>query len=143
LTKRIYDARQPNFLNTIRLVVVALLAAIVVACLGGYQDPGAGSQSGKIRFDLSALNEYGLYGPTDGLRALDYEFCIPGREEIIEAVRAIDPTIQIHRTSRGRIGCSASEYLAVGSTHQPGYRQALDRLALLDYVARIEQSFGE
>jgi hypothetical protein len=47
------------------------------------------------------------------------------------------------RRSRGRIGCTGDQYLCVGSTHQPGFRAVLARLARLPYIDRIEQSFGE
>jgi hypothetical protein len=31
----------------------------------------------KITFDISKLDEYGLYGPPGGKQALSYEFYIP------------------------------------------------------------------
>jgi hypothetical protein len=33
--------------------------------------------------------------------------------------------------------------LCLGSTHQPGWRSVLERLAALDYVARIDRFWGE
>jgi hypothetical protein len=99
--------------------------------------------SDKIRFDLSRLNQDGLYGPPDGLRALEYEFCIPARQDLADHVRAIDPTIEIYPGSRGRIGCTGDQYLCIGSTHQPGYRAVLAGLARLDYVTQIDQSHAE
>jgi hypothetical protein len=54
------------------------------------------SASPKIRFDLSGLNPDGLYGPPDGLRSLSYELCIPARQDLVDEVRAIDPTIQVY-----------------------------------------------
>src|SRR5262249_42287053 len=97
----------------------------------------------KLGFDLSKLDEHGLYGPPNGLRALEYEFCIPAREDLVGHVRKIDPTLRVSRASPGRVGCSKDEYLCLGSTHQPGYRAVLLSLTQLDYVARIEQFYGE
>ncbi|MGB5295972.1 MAG: hypothetical protein WBP34_13550 [Thermoanaerobaculia bacterium] len=99
--------------------------------------------SGVIRFDLSRLNSDGLLGPPDGLRALSYEFCIPAGEAYVTQVEAIDSTAAIHRSSPGRIGCGEAEYLAIGHTHQPDFRQVLVRLSRLPYVDRIEQAHFE
>ena len=95
----------------------------------------------KITFSLEQLNESGLYGPPDGLRALHYEFCIPGDSQHEAEVRQIDPTIQISKTSPGRVGCTEGEYLCVGHTHQPDFRMVLFSLASLPYVKRIDQAF--
>ncbi len=97
----------------------------------------------KITFSLEQLNQDGLCGPPDGFRALHYEFCIPGDAVHEAQVRALDPTIQIHKKSRGRIGCGPGEYLCLGSTHQPGFRTVLLKLASLPYVKRIDQAFFE
>jgi len=50
----------------------------------------------KINFDLNQLNEQGLRGPPDGLRALAYEFCIPADPVLSARVKAIDPTVVIY-----------------------------------------------
>jgi hypothetical protein len=97
----------------------------------------------KITFSLDQLSQDGLCGPPGGLRALHYEFCIPGDAAHAVQVREIDPTLQIHPKSRGRIGCGQGEYLCVGSTHQPGFRTVLLRLAGLPFVRRIDQTFFE
>jgi hypothetical protein len=129
---------------SLRLLAV-LLVWVAAACapVGPSQQPREDAVSEKIRLDLSGLNADGLYGPPNGLRALSYEFCIPARQDLADEVRAIDPTVQISASSRGRIGCSTGQYLGVGSTHQPGFRMVLDRLARLAYVTHIDQSYAE
>jgi len=97
----------------------------------------------KIRFDLDRLDPEGLQGPRDGLRSLHYEYCIPDRRELIRKVTAIDPTLEIQRSARGRIGCASDELLCLGHTHQAGYRSVLERLAALDAIAEIRESFFE
>ena len=99
--------------------------------------------SPKINVDLANVNSEGLRGPPDGLRAVHYEFCIPTGEDRVEEVRSIDPTAQFMPGSRGRIGCARDQILVVGNTHQRSYRQALERLAALDYVNRIVENFLE
>ncbi|MCB0557940.1 MAG: hypothetical protein H6573_01920 [Lewinellaceae bacterium] len=96
----------------------------------------------KIRFDLSQLDERGLRGPTDGKVALDYEFCIPRKEQYRREVERMDPSLKL-QTARGRIGCGRDQYLCLGNTHQKNYKKILYRLAQLPYVERIEQAFFE
>jgi hypothetical protein len=102
-----------------------------------------GAVSTKIHFDLSEFNDDGLYGPPEGLRAAMYEFCIPALADLAAEVASIDPTVQIYAVSPGRIGCSRDEYLCIGSTGQPGFRQVLANLAQLDYASRIQLSVPE
>lgn len=93
----------------------------------------------KVAFDLSSLDENGLYGPADGKRSLDYEFCIPTGDAYAQAVGAIDPSVRFFPQSLGRIGCSEDEVLAIGNTHQSDYADILIELANLDYIDRIQQ----
>ncbi len=133
--------------------LLSLSLVFLLGLLGGLQamlSPGRAEDRpvqinplSKITFNLGQLNDQGLYGPPDGLRALHYEFCIPGEAAPETRVREIDPTIQIFKKSRGRIGCGPGEYLALGSTHQPGFKEVLLRLASLPYVKRIDQAFFE
>jgi hypothetical protein len=99
--------------------------------------------SGVVRFDLSRLNGEGLLGPPDGLRALSYEFCVPAVEAHVGEVETIDSTVAFQRSSPGRIGCGEGEYLAIGHTHQPGFRDVLDRLSHLPYVSEIQEAHFE
>ncbi len=96
----------------------------------------------KINFDLSQISPDGLIGPPNGLRSLSYEFCIPATEKHLNEVRSINSAIQISR-SPGRIGCTKNQYLCIGETHTPQWREILLAIAKLDYVQRIDQFFGE
>ena len=91
----------------------------------------------KVEFDLAQLDAEGLRGPADGKVAVSYEFCIPNTDECKARVKAIDPTVQFMPGSRGRIGAGKQECLCIGSTHQKNFRQVLQALANLPYVARI------
>lgn len=101
-----------------------------------------GAPTDKIRFDVTALDQAGLYGPANGLRALSYEFCIPDEPHAQAEVRSIDASLRL-QSARGRIGCGDGELLCIGNTHQPRYRAVLEALARLPYVARIEQAHFE
>jgi hypothetical protein len=125
-------------------VLLTLLISLYLAPSGcKAEEPRQVDPMSKITFRLAQLNQEGLYGPPGGLRALHYEFCIPGDAAHAAQVREIDPTIQIFPKSRGRIGCAAGEYLCIGSTHQPGFKTVLVKLARLPYVRRIDQAFFE
>lgn len=93
----------------------------------------------KITFDLEQLDENGLYGPPDGQRSLDYEFCVPEEPVLLETVQAIDPSLTLYPNSPGRIGCTAEQVLAIGNTHQPNAVPILMELANLDFIERIDR----
>jgi hypothetical protein len=120
------------------------LAAILSACSATPAGPPlTPAQQEKITLDLSTLDDRGLRGPRNGLRSMSYEFCIPAGERYAAEVRRIDPTVEVMRGSRGRIGCTGNQYLCVGNTGQRGYREVLERLAGLDYSSRIVESTFE
>ncbi len=123
-----------------RLFALLLLGLLSLPAVGG--GDGYLAVSPKIRFDVSALDDSGLYGPPDGLRALSYEFCIPDRPDTAARVRGIDKTVAMHK-ARGRIGCSKKQLLCIGHTHQADFRAVLDALSGLPYVTRIDQAFFE
>ena len=102
----------------------------------------ANSASAKIRFDLVKIGADGLVGPADGKRSLMYEFCIPAEDRYLKEVQAIDPSLQYSR-SRGRIGCTQAQYLVIGDTHNPQWRERLMAITRLEYVKQINEFFGE
>ena len=120
------------------LSLMMLLSGSVGARAGEGLDPMA-----VIGFDLDRLDASGLQGPPDGLRALDYEFCIPAGPGPRDQVAAIDPSARFYPGRRGRIGCAADQVLVLGNTHQGGFREILLRLAGLPYVARIAEAMFE
>ncbi|MFH1278978.1 MAG: hypothetical protein ABIK65_11460 [Candidatus Eisenbacteria bacterium] len=127
-------------MKRIRVAPWALLAA--AALLGCAAPPPTSREIDamarrKIGFDLARFRGDGLYGPPDGARTLDYEFCVPKREDLLAEVKAIDPSLRVMPGVRGRAGCGEGALLCVGNTGQPGFRQVLLRLARLDYVDRI------
>ena len=131
----------------IGLLGIALLGAMQVAqavesCDRPKPLPGAADPTSKITFDLARLSPEGLVGQVDARRSLSYEFCIPATPQALAEVRAIDPTLQ-HSRSPGRIRCTRDQYLVIGETHKPNWRDILTQLTQRPYVQRIDEFFGE
>ncbi|ELS01082.1 hypothetical protein Xen7305DRAFT_00007830 [Xenococcus sp. PCC 7305] len=96
----------------------------------------------KVTFDIFSISPEGLIGNGNSLRSLSYEFCIPQNQQYLAQIKAIDPTISFSN-SKGRIGCSETQYLCLGDTHKPNWRDILTAIANLAYVKQIDQFFGE
>jgi hypothetical protein len=126
------------------LVAFCLSAACGAGiCQAAETERGAPAPPGKLAFDLARLDEQGLYGPEDGKRSLDYEYCIPRGAAYRAEVAEIDPSARFQESSPGRVGCGLDQVLVLGNTHQPGFTRVLSRIAALDYVVRIEPSWFE
>jgi hypothetical protein len=97
----------------------------------------------KIKFDLSDIRPNGLRGFGSGLSAVDYEFCIPNDKQHYAAIKHINRTIQIYSGPKGRIGCSKTQLLCIGNTHQPHWKNTLKAIAALPYVKEIDETFFE
>jgi hypothetical protein len=123
----------------IKLMVSALLGLFVAGCQPVSSPDTKPSTPDKITFDLNQFDDDGLYGPPDGKRSLDYEFCIPQGDTYAEEVQAIDPTVNFYPMSPGRIGCTEQQTLAIGNTHQENFRLVLLELTNLDYIERIQR----
>ena len=66
-------------MKTTRLALLAALCLVLFMVMPSRANDGADPDPlSKITFPLDQLNQEGLMGPPDGLRALNYEFCIPG-----------------------------------------------------------------
>ena len=94
----------------------------------------------KIKFDYAAIDDSGL---RNGEVAVDYEFCIPADQKILDQVMKIDQGIRVMKSSKGRIGCTDQQWLCINSTHSPGWKNKLYAIASLSYVERIEETFYE
>ncbi len=99
--------------------------------------------SPKITFDLNLIGEDGLTKNPGGEVAIDYEYCIPADEKRAAELKKIDPSLKIHHKAKGRIGCSQSQWLCMGNTHQENWRKILLQITELDYVKQIDRTFFE
>lgn len=98
----------------------------------------------KIRIDLDKFTTDGYRTHPGGEKsAISYEFCIPSSDSIYAVVLAIDPTAAVMKGSKGRSGCSEKEWLVIGSSRQTGFKDVLKKLARLDYIKKITETFWE
>ncbi len=97
----------------------------------------------KIGFDINAIDKEGLIGPPDGKVALSYEFCIPVDDKSVNEVLKIDPSVKIHKKSKGRVACNKMEWLCIGNSHQEHAKAKIQRLAELSYIKRIQRAYFE
>lgn len=97
----------------------------------------------KITFDISEISPEGLIGESNSLSSVSYEFCIPANDEYLTEIQTINPEINYYSQSRGRIGCNRNQYLCIGDTHNPRWKEILISIASLDYVERIDRFYGE
>ena len=125
------------------LALIGVLLSCAACGMRESGSPSAGQPPTKITFDLSQIDDTGLTGAADGRVAISYEFCIPATQAAQDEVRQIDPTVVFQHGARGRIGCTKQQILCIGSTQQQGWRTVLQKLAGLDYIARIDRNYAE
>ncbi len=127
----------------LRVTLAILTTTAITSCAPLQRGQSQQSEVSKIKFQLDDIHSDGLRGPPDGLRSVAYEFCVPKDERVYQEVKRIDPSVEVHSNSRGRIGCGPHRALCIGQTHQPRWREVLDRLSSLAYVAEIRESIYE
>src|SRR6188768_3044920 len=96
--------------NTMACLVCIVIGLSAIQCQRKMQD----LSNAKIQFVIDDIDAHGL---RNGKVAVDYEFCIPARDEILQQVLKIDPAIRAMKASKGRIGCSDQQWLCINSTH--------------------------
>jgi len=125
------------------LKICTLSLLLVLGCNTPKGSKASPETMSKINFNLNELDEQGLIGPPTGKVALDYEFCIPRTEEHTAIIKKVNPRIKISPKSRGRIGCTRSQQLCIGTTGQENWKNILMETANLDFVEKIERTFYE
>ncbi len=122
-------------------ILLFLVSLPGCAALDDYQKNASDSENlnNKITFDLTRLDQDGLYGDGNGKRALSYEFCIPANVIAAREVMGIDPSAVIYKNSPGRVNCKKDEYLAMGDTFQKNFLETLQQLVNIDYVRNISE----
>lgn len=126
-----------------RLPVILISVAAWIAACSQKPAPEDPAVWNKVKIDFNRLDENGLSGPPDGKVAVSYEYCIPADDKYWNEVKKIDGTSQIQKGSKGRVGCTANQWLVLGSTHQKNYRRVIYELASLTYVQQIQETFFE
>jgi len=91
----------------------------------------------KIQFNYTQMDNTG--NRYEGV-SVDYEFCIPAKKSYGKKVLGIEPKAQILSQSKGRSGCSDSEWLCIISNHDDRWKQKLFAISALPFVERIRQT---
>ncbi len=98
----------------------------------------------KIKFDLNEFTDDGYRQRALGeVMSINYEFCIPADENAWKEVSGIDSTLRLMKGSKGRSGCSDSEWLCIGSSRQNGFKNVIITLADKKYIRKITETFWE
>lgn len=98
----------------------------------------------KIKFDLNEFTEDGYRQRGMGeVMSINYEFCIPADENTWKEVSGIDATLSLMKGSKGRSGCSSSEWLCIGSSRQERFKEVIIALADKKYIRKITETFWE
>ncbi|RJG42547.1 lipoprotein [Motilimonas pumila] len=92
----------------------------------------------KLDFDIKEINDKGL---KNGV-GVDFEFCLAQQASLKQQVQQAYSGLQFQQ-SPGRIGCNAEQWLVIGNTLQPNYRQQLTELVAIAEVSEIKQTFWE
>lgn len=73
---------------------------------------------------------------------VDYEFCIPDNETVWKELMLINPSLK-RTASKGRSNCGKGKVLVLGNTDNKDYKIMLCKIANLDYVKEVNQTFWE
>ena len=119
-----------------------LFVLVAIISLSAFQCPRKMQKinEAKIQFDYSAIDEQGL---RNGEVAVDYEFCIPASEAILQELLNIDSSIRVMKSSKGRIGCTNQQWLCINTTHTQDWKRKLNAIASLSFVEKIQETFYE
>ncbi len=127
-------------MKNLHLSIFTILTILIVSC-SVFKSAEVKNAEKKMDFTFSKLNKKGLIKKRG--TSLAYEFCIPNKDEYLDKVKAIDSTIAIYKSSKGRIGCGENQLLCIGETADKDYKTILIELTKLPYVKSINESFFE
>jgi len=123
-----------------RNLILVLLLVFSISCMIQCHKGVTQDDINKIEFNYSAIDNTGL--KHEGVN-VDYEFCIPAKDSYAKKVLHIEPYANILQKSKGRSGCSDSEWLCIISNHDDEWKKKLFAIAGLPFVERIRETFYE
>ncbi|MEN8928909.1 MAG: hypothetical protein ABF242_06245 [Flavobacteriales bacterium] len=127
-------------MKVIKIAFSLILISLFVSC-SIFKSKEVKNAEEKMNFSFSKLDKKGLI--KDRGTSLAYEFCIPNTEANLNEIKAIDETIAVYKSSKGRIGCSKEEILCIGETADKDYKKILIAISNKTYVKSINESFFE
>ena len=96
----------------------------------------------KIKFKLSVFDKNGLTGDGNNKVALDFEFCVPNKPEILKTINEIDSSIKPIK-GKGRTKCNNDAILLIGNSYNKDIKKILCKLSQLEYITEINQVYWE
>jgi len=131
-------------LLSLQLLSIVFVFSLTISCSSSensnYQIENCNIE--KIKFDLTDIDNRGLIGELDNKVALDFEFCIPNKPEIIKEVLAINASLKTQK-SKGRSNCNEQSILVIGNTYNKDFKKLLCKISQLEYVKEINQTYWE
>ena len=131
-----------NFTIKSGIVFLIMIPILILSCQRKKAFTVDNMMDSKIKFDTEQLDSDGLTGADDGKRSISYEFCIPDNKMNRDKVKKIDKSVQFTK-AMGRSMCGKNQILCMGNTHQPNAVKVLSRLAELNYVEKITETYFE
>lgn len=123
-----------------RLVLFSLFLVLSTPLMTQCHKGATQDDINKIQFNYTSVDNTGL--KHEGV-SVDYEFCIPAKDADAKKVLHIEPHAQILQKSKGRSGCSDSQWLCVISNHDPDWKKKLFDMASLPFVEKIIETLYE
>lgn len=96
----------------------------------------------KIKFKLTLFDKNGLIGDENNKVALDYEFCVPNKPEILNTINEIDSSIK-PLNGKGRTKCAENHIVMIGNSYNKDIKKILCNLSQLEYITEINQVYWE
>jgi hypothetical protein len=121
------------------IFALTILLGVFACCRPKPLPPAHDAVWQKLKFSIADLGKDGV---TKGGTSINYEFCIPDKPDCRAEVAVRDSTVMFQK-GRGRVACSGSEVLCIGSTLGTDYKLRLYRLCQLPYIQKIEETFWE
>jgi hypothetical protein len=132
--------RETDFIAVRNFIIFFCLSVIFSSC-GNW---GSIKDTDKIKFELKEFTDDGLRKlPGGEFSSINYEFCVPATDEMFAKVKKIDTTLTLHKLSKGRSRCTSTEWLCIGYSNQPGFKNVITKLASLGFIREINETFWE
>lgn len=96
----------------------------------------------KIKFKLTLFDKNGLTGDENNKVALDYEFCVPNKLEILNTIKEIDSSIK-PLNGKGRTKCAENHIIMIGNSYNKDIKKILCNLSQLECITEIKQVYWE
>lgn len=124
------------------MFLVVVLLSCGSAKKGTTDNKNENCNTNKIKFKLAIFDKNGLTGDENNKVALDYEFCVPNKPEILNTINEIDSSIKpLH--GKGRTKCAENHIVMIGNSYNKDIKKILCNLSQLECITEIKQVYWE